>query len=113
MDGEALGDQPASKVLNVFLGQSESVAEFLRCEPLVIVRCVLVLLLCQQLIKLRLLGRRLAEDNAHVLHRHGRSNGAAVEIGMRARYERPTQPDGTGVVDRTHNAALQGLLCDS
>ena len=37
VDREAFGDQPAGDVLYVLLGKSESVAEFLRREPLVIV----------------------------------------------------------------------------
>jgi hypothetical protein len=72
----------------------------------------LVLLLGQKLIKLRLLSRRAAENNTHVLHGHRGGNGPAIQMGPRARHKRATQLDGTSVVDWTHDTALEGLLCD-
>jgi hypothetical protein len=72
----------------------------------------LVLLLDQKLTEFGLLLCRPAEDDAHVFHRHSSGNGPAIQISTGARHKRATQLDGTSVVDWTHDAAFERLLCD-
>ena len=109
-DGKPLGREPRADEAYVGVSKSETVSELFGRKPAVVIGRAGVVLRGQQPVEFGLLrgGARKTIDMRSSGMVAG--NRAAIEIGARARSQRPLQPHGAGIVNGPHDAALLGLL---